>query len=213
MVQEWGLRGPREGRQQGVPPGSAQFWGLGEESVERRQHVCYRVVDETEGSDLEEGAEGEVKILSQTSCFLGLSLPLLLKCLRPHFTLVTSKYYYHTSLGIMSLTYNTWRAHQKHRFSFRAIGSDVHGSWGSQAQEGRPSVCGLNSCSTHLSHALQNEKYSTRKHLKVPENVTKLGGLCKNGVTPSRLAARILAKQNVWDPCACRAHMQCRKRI
>lgn len=48
------------------------------------------------------------------------------------------------------------------------------------------------------SQALQNGKYSTRKHLKVPENVTKICELCENGVTPSCLAARILAAQNVW---------------
>lgn len=62
----------------------------------------------------------------------------------------------------------------------------------------RPSVCAFDSCSTHLSQALQNEKYSTQKHLKVPENVTKICELCKNGVTPSCLTAKILAAQNIW---------------
>lgn len=33
---------------------------------------------------------------------------------------------------------------------------------------------------------------------KVPENVTKICELCTNRVTPSCLAARILAAQNVW---------------
>lgn len=96
---------------------------------------------------------------------------------------------------------------------FMTVGSDgtASGAPELKGQEyvsaSRPSVCTLERCSTHLSRTLQNEKYSTRKHLKVPENVTKVCGLCKNGGTPSCLTARILAAQNVREPCVSRAHV------